>query len=164
MRSDQIVERAFRRQESIGWSNVARGRVVKGMIEVQEDWTGREERERGRKEDAKETVARALSYGMLFSNELWKLRCQEVMKKELPAEEKRIREQIAQLKERSTEVSIRDRKLFDERNAPSDGDSLDRMVQWVRSVENSIERMKKVENRGNRRMSEFMNFSGGERA
>ena len=143
---------------------MVREKVAKGLVAVQEDWADRGKQEQGRKEDAKETVAQTMPYGMLFRNKLWKLWCQEVVKIELPAEKKMIQERIAGLKERSTEVSLRDQKLFEEQNVPGNKDSLDRMVQGMRSVENSIERGRKVENCENRRISNFMNFSGGERA
>ena len=43
LRTDQVVRRAFERQESVGWQHLACGRAVRGMVEIQEDWQERKE-------------------------------------------------------------------------------------------------------------------------
>ena len=156
LRSDQVVKRAFRRQESVGWENLAGGRAVRGLIEVQEDWEEQGEGVWRRNEDARETVVQAMAHALLHRYEIWKLRCGLVLEVELPARVREARNRISELKGREAEVSARDRVLFDERNVPSEGDSLDRMNQWVRSVENSISRMQRIDGRSNRKMSEFL--------
>ena len=105
-RSAQIIKRAYRRQESVGWENLAKGRAVRGMVEVQEEWDERGESASERREDARETVARALTYGLLFRHEMWKVRCQEVMKVELLIERRKLQERIEELIERRTEVGV----------------------------------------------------------
>ena len=154
-RSDQIVRRAYRRQESVGWEQLARGRAVRGLVEMQEDWNGRGESERGLREDARETVARAVAYALLFRYEVWKLRCKEVLKIELPAAEKAEYEAVERLREMRMDVGVGDRRLFEQRNVPKPGDALDHMKQWVRSVENAILRRRRDEKRSNRKVREF---------
>ena len=46
--------------------------------------------------------------------------------------------------------------MFEEENIPNRGDAVDRMKQWIWSVENSIARAKRMEVRSNRRMTEFV--------
>ena len=63
---------------------------------------------------------------------------------------------VEELRGKSADVSVRDRGLFEERNVPKAEDSLDRMRQWVRSVENSMVRREQSEVRENRNMMEFL--------
>ena len=85
-KSDQIVTRAYHKQESAGWENLAKEMAFTGVVEIQEDWKGRGEAQLSGKEDARETVARSLAYIMLYRREIWKARCDEVIKIEMPME------------------------------------------------------------------------------
>ena len=124
-------------------------------MEIQEDWRERCESERQRKKDAGETVARAIAYTLLFRYEVWKLRCREVLKIELPARQKSAYESVERLRGMRTDVGVADRRLFKERNLPKPGDTLDQMKQWVWSVENEILRRGQEEDSSNRKVREF---------
>ena len=155
-KSDQIVTRAYRKQESVGWENLAKGRAVTGVVAIQEDWKERGEAQLGRKEDARETVARSLAYVMLYRKEIRKARCEEVLKIELPVEKAELYLQIVEFTERRNDVVARDRGLFEDRNVPKPEDDLNRMKQWLRGVKGSIKRREKIDEIQNRRMSEFI--------
>ena len=75
IKSDQVVKRAYRKQESLGWGNLAKGRAVKRLVEIQEDWSKRGEAQFVRKEDEREIVVKSLVYVLLFLKEMWKVRC-----------------------------------------------------------------------------------------
>ena len=51
-------------------------------------------------------MAQVLTYGLLFRHEMWKVRCQEVMKVELLIERRKLQERIEELIERRTEVGV----------------------------------------------------------
>ena len=65
---------------------MAKGRAVKGLVDVQEYWSKRGESQFVGKEDAQETVARSLGYVLLFQKQMWKVQCDEVIKIEIPME------------------------------------------------------------------------------
>ena len=105
-------------------------------------------------------MAQALAYGLLHRHELWRLRCEEVLRKERPAEERQAWEAVCKLRERAMEVGAADRSLFERRNAPAEGGDLVKMSEWVRSVKNSIGRKEKLELKGQRRLDTY--FGGNE--
>ena len=134
------------------------------MVEIQEDWQGRKERDRMKREDARETVARAVAYALLFRYEVWKARCKMVMEEEQPMERRRLQEEIRDLRIRDAEVSARDRNLFEERNAPRGCNSIDKMRQWTRSVKNSILRKERFDLRGQRVMRTYLDAAASNAA
>ena len=97
-----------------------------------------------------------MAYALLFRYELWKLRCGRVVEAEQPTERRAMQETIVKLRSREMDVSASDRRLFEKRNAPKEGDSLDRMRQWIRSVENLILRRERFEIENHKKIREYL--------
>ena len=76
------------------------------------------------------------AYALLFQYDLWKMQCQRVAEVEQPAERRVMQARIEELKRREADVSARGRSLVEDRNVPQGVDSLNRMRQWIWSVEN----------------------------
>ena len=62
---------------------------------------------------------------------MWKVRCDEVLKIELPMERAELYRQIVELRDRSADAFLRDRGLFDNQNVPKVDDDLNRIKQWL---------------------------------
>ena len=65
----------------------------------------------------------------------------------LPVEERTLWGRVESLRGKSSKVSVRDRGLFLERNVPKRTDSKDKMREWVRSVQGSMDRLEETERR-----------------
>ena len=76
LRLKVITRRQFQEQSSIRWEKFAEGRVVRGVVCLQEWWQSETKRKGAqRDEDPTKTVAQAIDYGLLYRYELWKMRC-----------------------------------------------------------------------------------------
>ena len=115
---------------------------------------------KGVRRDARETIAQTLAYCLLCKYELWKLRSTRVAEVALPVEERALWSEIEELRQKSGEVSSRDRGLFLERNMPKRNDSKDKMKEWVRGVRGSMERMAEVERRTQPDIAFFVKRAG----
>ena len=61
---------------------------MRGFADVEEDYYARGETPQRVREDLRETVAKMISYALIYRNELWKVRCNAVLKIEMPVERK----------------------------------------------------------------------------
>ena len=148
LRLGQRVRWQFERQAKIGWNNLTDGRVARGSELLQRMWEDHKNGgSKGVRRDANETIAQTLAYCLLCKDELWKLRSKRVAEVALPVEERALWSEIEELRQKSGEVSSRDRGLFLGRNIPKRDGSKDKMREWVRSVRGSMERMAEVERR-----------------
>ena len=146
LRYNQLVRAAYAEQASIGWHQLGHGRGTKKLVELQEWWRAAGEgTRRNKRENARETVAQAVAYLLLFRYEKWKLRCEEVVRRVGPEEERRLWEEVEEMKGKEEEMSAVDRDLFRPQNVPRRGDAKERLREWTRSARLSIERRKNCE-------------------
>ena len=151
LRLHQRVKLQFERQAQVGWEELTNGRVAKGMEGLQSWWEDyRYGKAREVRRDPRETVAQTLTYSLLCKYELWKLRCNVVVEKALPVEERILWGEVEKLRGKKYEVGARDRGLFLERNIPKKKDAKEKLKEWVRSVTGSMARFAEKERRSHR--------------
>ena len=157
LRLHMMVSRLYDRQAVIGWEHLLKGRVAVGMEELQDWWkrykgnTGTED-----KSDSRETVTRALAYGMLYRYEAWKVRCKRLADNILPAKRRVLLKRVEEMCRRELDVGAEDRNMFSDRNVPKCGDTEEAMEEWLRGVENYILRRERKEQAENRKIVDYL--------
>ena len=151
------VSRLYDRQSAIGWENLLNGRATVGLEELQDWWKGYKGT-KGREDtrDSGETIARALAYGMLYKYEVWKVRSKKMVDTVLPAAKRTLMQRVEEARGRRLDVRAEDRNLFQERNVPTKKDSEETIKEWLRGVENSIQRRKRMEMMENRQIVDYL--------
>ena len=153
---NQVVKRAYEEQSSIGWKHMLRGRVANGMVQAQGEWSKRFGKEVNRRKESEMVVAGALTYGVLAVYRLWKARCEEVAKIELPTRVRVKMRVVDELREEIDMVEARDRFLFEDGNVPQCGDCLQRVEDWIECVKRAKVRALKRITLGNDEMTRYV--------
>ena len=107
-------------------------------------------------------VEKALAHGVLAVYEVWKVRCDEVAKVEIPTKKKVRLEVIWELLGEKEQVEARDRFLFDDDRIPGPERSVQEMNDWIECVNKSKERMQRKSLSGMRRIRTLRQGHRGE--
>ena len=90
-------------------------------------------------------ISTVLGHEMLSTYDIWKKRCDEVAKLEIPGKKRAILEKVRQLLQDVYLVEARDRSLSEVRHVPIPEDSAQKMRDWMLSVEHSKESRSRIE-------------------
>ena len=132
---NQTVKRAYEDQASIGWEHLLRGRVSENMVNMQAEWNRKFGEKKYEKRDARAVTVKALALGVLAVYEVWKVRCAEVAKIEQPTKIRVKMKVVDEIKGDKDMVEARDRLLFEKENLPKQGDILQKIGDWIESVQ-----------------------------
>lgn len=139
----QVAKRTYEDQSTIGWGHLLRGRVPESMVSLQDKWSKEFGEQKNKKKDPRAVVEKALAHGLLAVYEVWKARCDEVAKVEIPTKKKVKLEAIRELSGERDQVEARDRFLFDDDKIPGPERSVQEMNDWIECIRKSKERMQR---------------------
>ena len=74
----------------------------------------------------------------------------------LPAAKRTLMKRVEEAQGSRLDVRAEDRNLFQERNVPTKKDSEETIKEWLRGVENLIQRRKKMEMMENRQIVDYL--------
>ena len=95
-------------------------------------------------------VTKTLTMGVLAQYEIWKARCEEVQRVDIPMHKQVKLREVTRLIGEEEMVEARDRFLFETRHIPTKEDSIQKLEDWIRCVKGSI--MRAAQAAGNRGM------------
>ena len=131
---------AYEAQSTIGWEHLLKGKIPERMGGLQDWWERRGKGEHEKERDARNVVVSCMGYTLMTVYEIWKMRCKEAAKVELPT---RLRCKLSEVSEMADDINLveaRDRFLFDEKSIPNEKYDLQRIEDWLISVRRSKER------------------------
>ena len=138
---EQVMNRAYKAQNTVGWKHMAKGRVPREVLTLQERWVKEYGKSREEKEKKPElTVTKTLSMELLAQYEVWKARYEEAQKVDIPIHKQVKLREVKRLLGEEVMVEARDRFLLETGHIPTKEDLIQRLEDWIKCVKGPCRR------------------------